>query len=176
MNCALHFLEDVNELPTLERNYDLLYPIVSKQYLMSFIPNAIPNRKFEQLFYKKINFLDDRHKDHSKYFMLYQINRYAQSKNHKRILYVSSKTKLRSVEQLPELLNNIHACGSDTITFKLNGEKYQDMFVFRISVLDNNLDYANCTYEDYLSRNSYNGYDVYIKSPFGLTKNLEDYI
>ena len=175
MNCVLHYLEDVNDIPMLESNYDLLCPIFEKQYVMSFIPNAIPNRQFEQLFYKKIDFLDDIHKEYSKYFMLYQINKYAQSKNQRRILFISSKTKLKSVQEFTSLLNSINAQDIDLVRFELNQVKYEDMFMFRISVLDNNLDYANCRYEDYVNRDPYNGYDVYINSPFSTTKRLEDY-
>ena len=108
--------------------------------------------------------------------MLYQINRYAQSKNNRRILFISSKTKLKTCEGISDLLNHVNAFGPDLVNFELNGKKYEDMFIFRISVLDNNLDYANCKYEDYLNRDIYNGYDVYINSPFTLTKNLEDYV
>jgi hypothetical protein len=176
MNCVLHYLEDVHDIPILESNYDLLCPMFDKQYVMSFIPNAIPNRQFEQLFYKKIDFLDDTHKEYSKYFMLYQINRYVQSKNHRRILFISSNTKLKSTDQLPDLINNINAFGPDLIKFELNGKRYEDMFMFRISVLDNNLDYANCRYEDYLNRAVYSGYEVYINSPFSLTRNLEEFV
>jgi len=176
MNCVLHYLENVHDLPTLESNYDLFRPFIEKQYVMSFVPNAFPNREFEQLFYKKIDFLDDRYKEYSKYLMLYQINRYVQSKNHRRIFFISSNTKLKSTNQLPDLINNITAFGPDLIKFELNGKGYEDMFIFRISVLDNNLDYANCRYEDYLNRDVYSGYDVYINSPFSLTRNLEEFV
>lgn len=176
MNCAIHFLENEHDLETLESNYDLIDPIVDTQYLMSFIPNLIPNRSFEQLFYKKVDFLDDRHKEYSKYLMLYQINRYVQSKNHRRLLFISSKTKLKSVDGLSNLLNCINAFGIDLVRFELNNKSYEDMFMFRISVLDNNLDYANCKYEDYVNRDMYSGYEVYINSPFSRTEKLEDYI
>ena len=83
---------------------------------------------------------------------------------------------MKSTDQLPDLINNINAFGPDLIKFELNGKSYEDMYIFRISVLDNNLDYANCKYEDYLNRTVYNGYEVYINSPFSLTKNLDEFI
>ena len=60
-----------------------------------------------------------------------------------------------------------------------NESKYaSDLIVPKIEklLLDNNLDYANCTYELYCNRQRYNNYDVYLSSPFEVIKNLEEYV
>lgn len=176
MNCVLHFLKNENDLQTLESNYDILKPVISDHFVMSFIPNAIPNKQFVQLFYKKPNDLDAHQEEHSRYFFLYQINRFLQSKNYRRVFFVGANTKLKSLHNIPNLIEEVNAFGTDFVKFKYNNEMYEDMFLARISILDNNLDYANCTYELYCNRQRYKNYDVYLSTPFDKVENLEDYI
>lgn len=176
MNCVLHFLKSSDDVSTLESNYDTLYPFINDQFVISFIPGVIPNREFVQLFYKKPNNLDSHQEEHSRYYFLYQINHFLQSKNYKRLIFVGSNTKLKSQSDLPDLLNQINAFGIDFVKFKDANGLYEDLFLARIAVLDNNLDYANCTYENYCNRQRYRNYDVYLSSPFEKVKNLEEYV
>jgi len=176
MNCVLHFLKNESEVSILENNYDILSPSIKNQFVMSFVPNVLPNRQFEQLFYKKPNNLDSHQEEYSRYFFLYQINHFLQSKNYKRFIFVGSNTKLKSQSDLSDLLNQINAFDIDFVKFKDANGLYEDLFLARIAVLDNNLDYANCTYENYCKRQRYRNYDVYLGSPFVKVKNLEEYI
>ena len=176
MNCVLHFLEKHDDINTLENNYDILKPIISDHFLMSFVPNAIPNRSIDQLFYKKINFIDDHHQEYSKYFFLYQINKYLQCKKYKRLLFISTATKLKQSNGLLDLMNQINCFDVDIVRFVLNEQTHKDMFMSRIWYLDTNLDYANCTYEDYCVRQKYDNFEVYLNSPFQKVYKLEEFV
>lgn len=176
MNCILHFLTSEQDLINLESNYDVLYPHVKNQFVMSFVPHKLPNRRFEQLFYKNINFTDDKHKEYSRYFFLYQVNRFLLVKNYKRLMFINANTKLRSVDSITNLLNEITAVGIDLVKFNYQDKPYEDIFLSRIAYLDNNLDYANCTYETFCNRECYKSYDVYIQSLYDKVTNLENYI
>jgi len=176
MNCVLHFLKNENEVSILENNYDILSSSIKNQFVMSFVPNIIPNRQFEQLFYKKLNNIDTHQEEYSRYFFLYQINRFLQSKNYKRLFFIASTTALKPQSNFTDILNEIDAFGPDFIKFKKDGLMYEDIFLARISLLDTNLDYANCKYEIYCNRQRYNNYDIYLRSPFEIIKDLKEYV
>lgn len=176
MNCVLHYLRNIEDISNVERNYDILKPDIKDHFLMSFVPNAIPNREFEQLFFKKSININDHQYEHSKFLFLYQINRFLRQKNYKRLCFIGSDTKLKYESNLLKLMENISAENYDFVKFKTTDKCYDDLFLARISILDNNLDYAGCTYEDYCNRQRYNNFDVYTDSPFTIHKTLENYI
>lgn len=173
MNCVLHFLEKQEDISIVENNYDRLYPIVKDQFLFSFLPNQFPNRNFIQIFCKKLEQTDI---SYSKYLFLYQVNRFIQSKNYKRLIYIESNMLLKNELGLSDLINEVNAFGPDFIRFTKNDEIYESFFIGRVSLLDSNLDYANCSYETYSQRQQYNSYDVYTNTPFIKTLDIERYV
>lgn len=176
MNCVLHYLRNIEDTSNVERNYDILYPSIKDHFLMSFVPNAIPNREFIQLFYKNSNYLSEHQYEHAKFLFLFQINRFLKVKKYKRMCFIGSDTILKYESNIINLMNEINAEKYDFVKFKNDDKCYEDMFLSRISILDSNLDYANCTYENYCSRQRYNNFDVYVNTPFILYKSLEEYV
>jgi hypothetical protein len=77
---------------------------------------------------------------------------------------------------LSDLINEVNAFGPDFIRFTKNDEIYESFFIGRVSLLDSNLDYANCSYETYSQRQQYNSYDVYTNTPFIKTLDIERYV
>lgn len=173
MNCVLHFLEKEEDISNLHNNYDLLSSSIKDQFVISFVPSVMPQRQFIQYFCKKYK-CDD--KQYENYFFIYQINKFLQSKGYKRLIFINSNLQLKKQNNLIELLQEINAFGPDFIKFNTQGKICENIFLARISVLDNNLDYANCKYDVYSSREKYNNFEVYINSPFSKTINIEDYI
>lgn len=176
MNCVLHYLTNIEDISNVERNYDILYPTIKNHFLMSLVPNAIPNREFDQLFFRKSNDINEHQYEHSKFLFLYQINRFLKTKKYRRMCFIGSDTKLKYESNILKLMEKITAENYDFVKFKNTDECYDDLFLARISLLDSNLDYANCRYEDYCNRQRYNNFDVYINSPFVLFEKLEDYV
>jgi len=176
MNCVLHHLNKPEEIPVLENNYDVLKDIIPTQYVLSFNLGSIPDRPFEQLFYKKLHNNSEEYLEYFKYYSLFQVNRFFHSKNYKRLIYVSSDIKLRTNEGLLNLTNQLTNIGDDCIKFNYKNESCRQMFIMKTYNLDSNLDYANCNFDQYMSRQKYNSFDVYIDSPFKQTHDIENYI
>jgi len=176
MNCVVHYLRNIEDISNVERNYDILYPSIKNQFLISFVPNAIPTRNFEQLFFKKSNDLNEHQFEHSKFLLLFQMNRFLKIKEYKRMYFVGSDTKLKYDSNIFSLMTEINAEGYDFVKFKKENKCYDDMFLARINILDSNLDYANCTYETYCNSDRYDVFSTYINSPFVLYRNLEEYV
>lgn len=176
MNCVLHYLNKPEEVTILENNYDVLKEIIPNQYAMSFNVGVVPNRPLEQIFYRKLNNDNGEYLEYAKYFTLFQINKFLQNKNYKKLLFVNSDVGLKRSTGLLNLFNELNNRGSDCIRFNRDNQLCRSMFIMKIYNLDSNLDYANCSFEEYHSRQKYDSFDVYINSSFNQTHNIENYI
>lgn len=177
MNCVLHFVYKIDDIKNVEHNYKMLSSVVDKHFLITFNPEVLPNEcNFEQIFSQIIKFDDDWHLDYHLYFLKMYVVKYLLLKKYKRIMFVSSNLKLKTTENILTMYNSIRADNIDLVKFKCKDEISKDIYIMRLKYLSINLNYADCSYEEYCKRDKIHGHYIYANSPYHEVKNLNDYI
>jgi len=177
MNCVLHFVYNIDDIKNVEHNYKMLSSAVDKHFLITFNPEVLPKEcNFEQIFSQIIKFGDEWHLDYHLYFLKMYVVKYLLLKKYKRIMFISSNLKLKTTENILTIYNSIRADNIDLVKFKYKDEISKDIYIMRLKYLSINLNYADCSYEEYCKRDKIYGHYIYANSPYHEVKNLNDYI